>query len=267
VHWINQIQGTVSGPTPALTTDNMTKFLAAYDTYMLNRAALLQSLGVDVMSIDCICWFPAQGATTDQYISELASLAPRIKAIYSGKLRMEINTIEQQVYANATLKGALDYVQIVPFPQNISTADIQSLTVETLESLYAAGIASRTNLIDNSKPIIWGVGAPSRPDFFNTSTSGYEEEMFCTAGFGGPGTTPETNCYQQTTVTDFSFQAMVYEAQLEAIQRQSYFQTFSVSAGAYWLGDNILPDTDFPNIAYNIRNKPAEALLYRWFKH
>jgi hypothetical protein len=37
-------------------------------------------------------------------------------------------------------------------------------------------------------------------------------------------------------------------------------------AVAYWMDDNILPSTTFPNLAYSIRGKPAEAIVQRWFQ-
>jgi len=74
-----------------------------------------------------------------------------------------------------------------------------------------------------------------------------------------------SNCAQNAIRTDFSVQAIAYEAMLEAVSAQTEFTTAGVTAAASWYVDVMLPAQSFPNISQSWRNKPAESILYRWF--
>jgi hypothetical protein len=104
------------------------------------------------------------------------------------------------------------------------------------------------------------VGMPSRADFF---TSGYVEETFCTSSYDLTGF--DAQCFQRAMSTDFSLQAMFYEAYLEVLKEQKYFPVYAVQNGDYWLVDSLTPSNTFPNLAYSPRNKPGEAILRAWF--
>src|SRR2546426_12077223 len=84
--------------------------------------------------------------------------------------------------------------------------------------------------------------------------TGWVEDGFCVSG-----------CAQNAVRTDFSVQAIAYEAMLEAVSTQTAFTTAGVTAGSYWYVDVMLPAQSFPNISQSWRNKPAESILYRWF--
>lgn len=258
VHWINQIQGAIDSSIPAATPENVRKFLAAYEPYLLDRAALLQRLGVEVMMIGCACWFYPAGDTEALYLAKLADLAPRVKAVFSGKLRMWASPA---LYANAPLKEAVDLVEMNFLNPPLSPEEGNRLTVGLLKEKYLARIAGWSNVADSSKPVVWNLGAPSRPDFF---TTGYVEESFCTSATDVIAQTGSA-CLQRALGTDFAFQAMVYAAELEAIREQTAFRTYGVTTPGYWMTDNLLPQSTFPNIAFSVRNKPAEALLRHWF--
>jgi sRNA-binding regulator protein Hfq len=259
VHWRNQIQGAVDSSIPAATVENVTKFMAAYESYMLERAALLQRIKADVMMIGCICWFYPQGETESIFVAKLSELAPKIKAVFSGKLSIWMWT--PKIYSDAQLINALDIVELYPLNPNLSSAELQNLNVPTLKTKFAELISGWNQQIDKSKPILWAVGVPSRKDYF---TSGYLEETFCTSDANVIAQTGN-DCIQRQKQTDFSFQAMVVEAELEAIRDQTYFQTYGVATDGYWLTPIVLPQSTFPNLAVSIRNKPAEALMRQWF--
>ena len=67
-------------------------------------------------------------------------------------------------------------------------------------------------------------------------------------------------------LTDFSVQALVYQAYFEAISEQTHFPTATVDLEASWYVDVILPKDAFPNVSQSWRNKPAEAIAYAWFR-
>ena len=56
VHWMNQIQGTLDSSIPPGTQENLDKFFAAFEPDMLERAEFLRSIGMDVISVSCICF-------------------------------------------------------------------------------------------------------------------------------------------------------------------------------------------------------------------
>lgn len=259
VHWRNQIQGTIDSTIPAATAENVTKFMVAYEAYMLERAAFLQRINADVMMIGCICWFFPQGETASIYVAKLSELAPKIKAVFSGKLSIWMWT--PTIYSDSQLMNSLDIVELYPLNPNFSSAELQNLSTPTLKAKFTELITGFSQQIDSSKKILWTIGVASRSDFF---TPGYVEESFCTSGTDVISQTG-TACIQDQKQTDFSFQTMVIEAELEAIRDQTYFQTYGVATDGYWQTANLMPQSTFPNIAVSIRNKPAEALMRQWF--
>lgn len=261
VHWRNQIQGAVNATIPAATVENVTKFMAAYESYMLERAAFLQRINVDVMMIGCICWFVPQGETEAIYTGGLSNLAPRIKAIFSGKLStLKWGTLA--FYSDLQLMNLIDVVELSLWTPNLTSAELQNLNTQLLKTKFSEMIAGMSQQINNSKQIIWGISVPSRSDYF--TSSGYVEETFCTSDVGVIAQTG-SGCIQNQKQTDFSVQIMVYEAMLEAIRDQTYVQTYGVATDGYWLTPNLMPQSTFPNIAVSIRSKPAEALMRQWF--
>lgn len=261
VHWRNQIQGAVGSTIPAATIDNVTKFMTAYESYMLERAAFLQRINVDAMMIGCICWFFPQAETENIYTAGLSRLAPQIKAVFSGKLStLKWGTFA--FYADAQLMNSLDIVEIPLWTPNLTTTELQNVNVALLKTKFSEMVTSLSQQINSSKQIVWTMSAPSRSDYF-TST-GYVEETFCTSDVNVIAQTGSA-CIQNQKQTDFSIQAMAYEAMLEALRDQTYFQTYGVTTDGYWLTSNLMPQSTFPNIAVSIRSKPAEALIRQWF--
>lgn len=118
-----------------------------------------------------------------------------------------------------------------------------------------------TQQMDGTKPTIVGIHFGSRGDLLDT---GYLEETFCTSGYNvvtGSG----TECIQRSTPTDFSLQAILHQAALEAIAQQNSVNVSAVLV-EYWLTDRVTPGSTFPNLAVSIRNKPAEAVVRQWFQ-
>lgn len=76
----------------------------------------------------------------------------------------------------------------------------------------------------------------------------------------------DSACIQRNQRTDFSLQAQHIEAYLEAIREQTSFTVRSVEVADYWLTDNLTPGATFPNLAFSVRNKPAEGVIRAWFK-
>ena len=65
-------------------------------------------------------------------------------------------------------------------------------------------------------------------------------------------------------IEDYFDKAFELEATLEAINEFPWQSPPIVAVGDYWQTDSLMPFTAFPNIAYSVRNKPAEGILKWW---
>jgi len=282
VHWSNQIQcgaevtvtlppGVTVMPPPKLvaiplTEANVRSFLDAYEPYMLERASLLQRLGVDAMDVWCECWASFENfGYYNIVVARLALIVPKIKAVYSGKIRgfEGAGPLSKGLYAGNPLQNYIDYnmMGIWLDRTNLDPTKISVAYVKEAIKSQLAYFMNNSNM-DYSKPIMWYFRIISIADF--KTSFGYEESG-CTAGPSGVGNDGLAGCLQNTLTTDFSFQAIFNEAAFEVIKEQTSFKTRSIEVD-YWLTDNVLPSSSFPNIATSIRNKPAEAIAYQWFK-
>ena len=97
------------------------------------------------------------------------------------------------------------------------------------------------------------------------SYPGYLEETGCTEAVNSMEVS-YSKCIQRDTEVDFSLQAIVIQAQMEHIKEQN-IDNLIVFANDYFVTDNLYPYFAFPNLAYSIRNKPAEGLVREWFRN
>ena len=262
VHWVNQIQGLVDGGTvtvPAATRANVSRFLTAYSPYMIERATFLQSIGVDAMMVSCQCFTVLEDAAfADLYEAGMAALLPQIRARFAGKIRFYAHP---SIMTNAAIRDNVDLVAMGLW-LDVTAAEVPTLTAAILKAKFGDTFTSLDTLYHGlTKPIIFEIGVPSRTDYY---TTGYLEETFCTSGFNViTGSTD--SCIQQAMTADLSLQAMYYEAFLEAVKAQPFYTTGAVESAGYWMVDGTRPSNTFPNLAFSVRNKPAEGILKAWF--
>jgi len=207
----------------------------------------------------CCTAFP-QILSPEQYVDRTARLIRRLQAVFKGKVTYD--DAHAGIAGDPYLAGAIEYYEDGLWAWGVTEQEAASLTVPLLKARYRQqidGIRQSPSL--NGKPIIWNVYMPSRSDAL---TTGYLEETFCTAGYD-LGVTYATSCIQAGKTTDFALQALAHEASLEAIFEQDSGNLAGVSI-QYWMDDNLLPSFTFPNVATSIRGKPAEAIVYRWFR-
>ncbi|MFT6056462.1 MAG: hypothetical protein ACJAS2_000737 [Pseudohongiellaceae bacterium] len=267
IHWRNQIQGNLSSEVPAETIENMEKFIPAYEAFMLERADFLNGIGVDAMQFDCICWFAwyTDNEVTSLYQDSLETLALEIDNRFDGKLYTEhqglylsrdniINTTDE-IFID--LSGWIELSteeQMTLEPSSIKTRTLQA--IESAFSLYPQEVLDRVT-------VLFEISSPSRYNFFEKRDS--LEETFCTSGLNTISQQGDS-CIQRSEKTDFSSQARVVEGMLEALKEQTRVPNFHVAAQGYWPTQPVLDGSSFPNIAYSVRNKPAEKILQIWFE-
>lgn len=273
IHWLNQIGGgctsiiSCQGGWPSL--DEMGKFMAAYREYILERATLLNNIGVDVMQADCICYwdFWMDNDRMTIFYDSLESVVPSLKSRFGRKFRIQYNN---QLNRRPLLVELTDYIVGAPPNTPLSTQEeFESISEAELAAVYLRGLYLGTTEFNSGapfpgarKPWIFQISAPSRHQ-----VSGHAgiEESFCTPTAAG-GAEDTVNCFQRTVQTDFSIQAKIYQAQFTAVVSQNRLPIFAVEPGTYWMVDKLDATTSFPNIGFSPRNKPAEAIVRHWFR-
>jgi len=237
-------------PTPP-TSAWASAYLDGYTRFIVNRAALAQRDGIQAFQLDWdggywFDWTPLR----DLFIAKMTAAAQQVRGVYSGKILY--GDVAPWISNDPDLMNSIDWFIGNIFGIQFSPADNANITVPQLRQKYLDLITGLSNVLGATKrPVIWQLFAQSHRDYL---LNGWVEDGFCVSG-----------CAQNAVRTDFSVQAIAYEAMLEAVSTQTAFTTVGVTATASWYVDVILPAQSFPNISQSWRNKPAESILYRWF--
>ena len=256
VHLKMQIAGyrTGSRPPDPIPLDWATRFLDAYSDYSVAQVKTAAAAGLEAYQLDFIGLTPYLNWSQQRelWLAKMKALADRLRSVFPGKI---FYGQSNPYLIDADLMSRIDWIELDPaiyaytFPpldnDNLTVADVKA----RLLSIWG-GIAQQIGTA--RKPVRWLVFTQSHRNYLK---SGWIEDGHCV-----------DNCMQQSIRTDFSVQAVAYEAYFEAIREQTFFETASVDAHGYWYVDVILPKDSFPNISQSPRNKPAEAILAAWFK-
>jgi len=253
VHEYMQIDGAdvnyVPLPTPP-TRDWASAYLDAYTRFIVGRAAVAQSDGIQAFQLDWGAYWFDWTPYRDLFIPKMTAAAQQVRAVFSGKILYGAEA--PWISNDPDLMNSIDWFIGDIFGIQFTAADNENITVPQLREKYLAFITGLGNVLGPTKrPVVWHIYAQSHRDFL---LNGWVEDGFCVSG-----------CAQNAVRTDFSVQAIAYEAMLEAVSTQTAFTTAGVTAGSYWYVDVMLPAQSFPNISQSWRNKPAESILYRWF--
>ncbi len=243
--------GVMLSNTPTLAW--MTKYLDAYIPYIVDRAQVAEQNGVEAFELDWgVYWW---GDWTPERValfnSKMTEAAQQVRGVYSGIILS--GQIASWTYDQMLLNNIDWFIGDLFSNINVDSTENANLSVTMLKAKYLDRMSNLANAHGPSKkPVVWQVFAQSHRDYLLIH---WIEDGFCV-----------NNCMQNSLQTDFSVQAIQYEAMLEAIAEQTHFVTASVDAKSYWFVDVILPRDSFPNISQSPRNKPAESILYEWFK-
>ena len=253
VHEYMQIDGDdlngVPLPTPP-TPEWASAYLDAYTRFIVGRAAVAQSDGIQAFQLDWGAYWFDWTPLRDLFITKMTAAARQVRGVYSGKILY--GAVDPWISNDPDLMNSIDWFIGNIFGINFSAADNENITVPQLKQKYLDLITALGNALGPTKrPVVWQIYAQSHRDFL---LNGWVEDGFCVS-----------SCAQNAVRTDFSVQAIAYEAMLEAVSAQTAFTTVGVTARASWYVDVMLPAQSFPNISQSWRNKPAESILYRWF--
>jgi hypothetical protein len=237
-----------SKPTPAWAS----RLMDAWTEFVVGRAVVAQRLGIEALGLD---WSAYGWEMTPElvaiYVPKMTNLARRVRRVFSGKIMLGTGYLP----SDPELLKCLDWVHC-PVSLWASEEENSRLDVSLLKRNAHLKIGwSAATLGADAPPVVWGMVASSHRNFF---TEGWVEDSFCVPS-------PE-DCSQRKIKTDFSVQALAFEATLEAIKEQTLLKTASVEVCGYWFTDVLRPKDSFPNLSLSIRNKPAESIVYEWFK-
>lgn len=268
----NQIQGFLDDPNsgsayqPAFTQANYDKWFAAYNVYILERAGVFQTMGLDMWEVGCSsCLFGDSGdgsaATASYFLSQYQLVLDNMKSAYSGKTLMyNDNPLFYQTPAFASRIDVIGFGFQMLVPPDPTAA----LSVAGYKTVIASELQRRGFFLFDplGKTYLLDIGIQSRRNMF--TLPGYMEETSCTPGVGVLNSSGDA-CVEREAIPDLSMQAIVIEATLEAIAEFPWKSPLIVAAGDYWETDSLMPFTAFPEIASTVRNKPAEGILKAWF--
>ncbi len=230
--------------------DFASRFLDAYKRFIVGRAALAQQLGIAAFRLDWgdywFDWTPYK----DLFLEKMTKAAKLVRSVYHGKI-MCGNLAPDIEETDDNFKSQFDWLEQVFTLGGITEAENANITVSLLKEKLLndfTGIAYKMGSV--KKPVLMGLFVQSYRDFL---VKGWVEDT-------------EDTGEQKKLQIDFSVQAIAYEAALEAIAEQTQLTVVGVGTYHYWWTDCILPKDSFPNHSASIRNKPAESILYQWFR-
>ena len=228
------------------------KFFDAWTKFIVGRAVVAQRNGIEAITLDWSAYYLDLTSMNSLYVSKMTELARRVRRVFSGKTI--VGTAYTPSDASSLLKN-IDWVCKGIF-YGISSEENSQLSVSVVKKRTQEIIGwAAASLGADAPPMVWGLAPGS---YRNYLLGGWLEDAFCVPS-------PD-DCSQRKVRTDFSVQAITYEAALEAIAEQALLKTASVEAFGYWYTDVIRPKDSFPNLSFSFRNKPAESIVYEWFK-
>lgn len=268
---LNQVQAMVDSPNgipymPPQTNSNRIKWFDAFRPFMSERSSFFQSIGVDAIEVGCGSCVFADVGDASTFALELAlvnylNIIDDVKSRYNGKLLMYINPL---LYSES-FRNKIDMIALYSATGQLTAEENSKLTVESYKTfiqnlIYKThGLQYWTSL---GKPLVIPFEIQSRANAL--TLPGYVEETGCTDSIGS--ISYSAVCIQKQQQPDFSIQAIVFQATLEAINEVSWPPGSIVMPQQYWQTDVMNPHTAYPNIASSFRNKPAEQIIKAWYK-
>jgi hypothetical protein len=237
----------------SFSTQDLSDYLDAYTKYIVQTAQMAEKYGVKSMMLNWGAWYIDFTQYGDLYPTKMLAALAQVRNVYHGKVRLYDTGAGAIKGMFVTLYKSVDVIQAATNDTGIVTVEENTnLSLELLKQKYRrifAMMAQRYAPFPSQALSIYNL-IQSHRNFFQT---GWIEEAFCVRG-----------CVQQTLQTDFSVQAMGYEAMFEAAM-ESGLKFYSFDTVNYWYTDIILPKDSFPNTGQSVRNKPAEVVLQRWY--
>jgi hypothetical protein len=239
----------------------LAELINQWEVFVVDQARLAEETGIDAMMINHFDYQPGIGGFEGVYQSEMLELLGKVHSVYSGRVLLMIEpAMGADLNKLSDLLNAVDGFIYTPYTNILENAPDKTVSVQNLKVLYAGNLKEVGREFGRyQKPFLLRVLVQSEKEFLE---KGWNEDMFCIERDGDP-------CYQKNLTVDFSLQAVAMEAMLEAVsqvERDQVMAIENIDIYGYWFTDVILPDFSQPQMAHSIRNKPAESVVYAWFK-
>ncbi|MDO9131191.1 MAG: hypothetical protein Q7U34_15125 [Anaerolineales bacterium] len=231
-----------------------------WEPFVLDQAKIAEETKVYAIMLNHFDYQPNIKGFEDTFQNGMLALLKKIRNVYSGKVFLMIEPLWGADLSKLdTLLNQVDGFIYTPPTSILYESDDKTVSVSHLKTLYLNNFADLGRDFGKyNKLIYFRVLIQSSEEFLE---KGWNEDVGCIARGDDP-------CYQKNLEVDFSAQAVAYEAMMEAIKQthNNYFTVGGVDSYGYWFTDVILPDVSQPQIAQSVRNKPAESIVYEWFK-
>lgn len=241
-------------PMTTPSADVAAALLDGYSDFLVGQAAYAQELGIDAFQLDWGAYFFEWAPLRDVLNQKMTVLAQRVRAVYSGKIMY--GALEPSVQDDPVVFANVDWLLVDLYGISFSAADNDAISVPLMRGKYL-------DVIRDSHDRYGGFGKPAVFRLFVQSHRNYFRDGWVEDGFCVP--TP-SDCSQQRLTVDFSVQAIGTEAMLEAMTTQTDYAIAAVGSTAWFYTDVLLGDSAWPSTSQSPRDKPAEAITYRWFQ-
>jgi hypothetical protein len=234
----------------AYTPQMMEKMLDSYREIIMQQARIAESAGYAAMSVDWEHWQPDWNKYAEIRARRLSEITDDMRTVFKGQLYLMHNW-----GSNTTSKELLkkvDYIWWIP-ETRFTAEEEKNLTVELALARFRR---------DNNGHFSYYGDEPVEVIVRN-----FSHAQPTTMGW-----TELTGCFDinptcgKNYKTDFSVQAILTEAALRYISELPKERVTGVTFNNYWLTDTLTAHDSFPNLGWNIRNKPAEHIVYKWWQ-
>jgi len=231
----------------------LTRFLQGLSGFRLEQATIAQASGYSAISLDW-GWYGPSVIRIPGYYSvmakDLSAQAPVLRQTFKGKL-----FLGSQFYVfplTPDLSKATDWFFAQIYPNfNLTPEQAKGLNVALLKPYYEQRIAAIQAVVGSNGPaVMWGSDVPSTVAVL----------------LYGEGDAFGSCSYSDPIAADFSVQAIAQEAFLEAVASTTV-KSVSIEMQKYWWWETMVA-APCPNPAVDpsFRDKPAESIVYQWFK-
>ena len=261
----------------SMSESQFTTLLNSWRQHILEQAAYAKSIGIDGINVGIDNFTPNSikngGQFRNQYTDAISKLAQELKLTFPGVLYFGgqnddvyteiIDAVDEFLYRIYAGSAAGTYGPGNP----LSISNIKSRMDQGFYWDVWRGGVDFANAGKINKPVIFKIYAQSNEYFYN---GGWIEDNYCS----------EPCSLQRGAISNFSLQAIAYEAALQFINEQRYVTVGGAGTYGYAFFDSLtetvmqngLPAipingmSTFPNISNSIRNKPAEGIVRDWFR-
>lgn len=224
-----------------------------YSVFLLNQAKIAEETGIKGIMLNHFDYNPSIRGHETAYQNKMLELIEKVRSVYSGQLILLIDPFYEADLAK--ISGVLSAVDGYIFTSSGGVpagADDKTVSVGNLKRFILENLKGRGDDFGKyNKPFYIRILIQSH------SADGFQEP-YCIQRGADP-------CY---LLPDFSVQAIAYEAMMEAINEAhgKFLNVEAVDAYGYSFTDVLLPQVWLPQISHSVRNKPAESVVFEWFK-